>query len=154
MITGLQAYKTTGDALSRKASKACSINKELLHEHVWVREAKLKLEAAREKTLKSNCKRKSKVLGIKKRNMQRRSSLEVSCKDREDKGDDVDLINAADGVKGAVDSVVAKELILKGKRRKALKQKAKVEEPVPVWVMIWIVEILLYLIFQSPKLVS
>jgi hypothetical protein len=110
--------------VSRKASKACSISEELLHEGVWVREAKLKLEAAREKTLKSNRKRKAKALGIKKRNVQRRSSLEVSCKDREDKGDDVDLINAADGVQGAVDSVVAKEPILKGKKRKALKQKA------------------------------
>ncbi|KAG0611385.1 hypothetical protein M758_7G137600 [Ceratodon purpureus] len=109
---------------SRKASKACIVDEEFLHEGIWLRQAKLKLEAARKKSLKFNRKRRSKALGTKKRNVQRRSSLEVSCMDREDKEDHVDLIDAADGVKIAGDSEVAKEPISKGKSRKAPKLKA------------------------------
>ena len=113
---------STGKA-TRKASKACIIDEELLREGIWVRQAKMKLEAAKEKSSKSNCKRKFKSLGTKKRNMQRTSSLEVTCMDREDEGVDVDLINAADGVQVALDTIVAKEATLKGKSRKASKQK-------------------------------
>lgn len=108
---------------SRKASKACSIDEEFLNEGVWVRHAKVKLEAAREKSLKSNCKRKFKTLGTKKRNVQRRSSLEVSCMVKEAEEDVNDLINFKDGVKVATDSIVAREATLKGKRRKGSNQK-------------------------------
>lgn len=99
-------------------------DEELSHEGVWVRHAKVKLEAAREKKSKSTRKRNSGALGSKKRNVQRKSSLEISCMDRKDEGDDLDTKDAPDGVKVTLDCTVAKETSVKGKKNKASKQKA------------------------------
>jgi len=109
---------------SRTASKARSIDEELLHEGIWVRHAKVKLEAAREKKSKSSRKRSSGALRSKKRNVQRKSSSEISCIDRKDEGDDLDTMSAPDGVRVTLECIVTKEASLKGKRTKAPKQKA------------------------------